>query len=377
MKNIVIILAAGESKRMQGIDKIQIEFLGKPVWKHSFDIFQKNKNCGKIFVVTRKNFKSSKKINIIRGGKTRFDSAKIAFRKILHTEKLKDSDIVIFHNAANPFLTSREVDQVIQKAKKHGACIAGTPANNTIKITKGQKITATLPRENILLAQTPQAFQVGILKKAYQKAYQQKKETKKITDESMLLENLNIEPFWIKTSPQNKKITTPEDLNYFYYLFGKSQTGIGTDSHKFDTKGTLKLCGISIKKFPKLKANSDGDIAIHALATAISQALGQGSLGTFADAINKKGMTESTEFLKPLFAKLSKKNLTIGHIGLHFECKNPRIDPLVPDMKKSLCGIFKIKSEQIGITATSGEELSPFGKGKGIHCIATANLWKK
>lgn len=352
-----ILLSAGKSSRMKGIDKVNIEVCGKPLWKYSFETLEK---FSKVFIITK-------------GGKTRFDSAKIGFEKVCKSEKLKDSDIIIVHNAANPFVDSREIELVIEKAKKHGAAITGNVAIDTVKIRDGKKIIKTFPREKIFLAQTPQAFQVGILKHAYAAHTS----GAKITDESALVESIGIKPHWIPASPLNKKITTREDLDWMHAILAQSRTGVATDSHAFDTKGTLKIAGISIKKFPKLHANSDGDVALHALATAISQALGQGSLGTFADTIVAKGTTDSAKFLKPLFAELKKQNLKIGHLGLHFECKNPKIDPLVPFMKKSLCTILKIKSEQIGITSTSGEMLSAFGKGKGIHCTAVVTLWKK
>lgn len=368
--NIGIILAAGRSKRMNGIDKINAIVKGKPLWKYSYEIFWKSRKIQKTYLVINKNFKTPKKIKTILGGKTRFESAKKAFFEIMKKENLKDADIIIFHNAANPILTSQELNLVIDKAKKHGACIAGQPAADTVKIINRDKIEKTLERKKILLAQTPQAFQVGILKKAY--AANAKKRF--LTDEASLIEQIGVRPCWIAASEQNQKITTQKDLEYFKLLMEGGLTGIGTDSHWFDKKGQLILAGIKIKKFPKLKANSDGDIIVHALATAISQALGQGSLGTFADEMNKKGITRSTEFLKPLFRELSKKNLQLSHIGLHFECKNPRIDPLIPKLKKSICRIFKIKSEQIGITATSGEKMTPWGKGKGIYCIAIVNL---
>lgn len=375
--NIGIILTAGSSKRMNGTDKINAIVNGKPLWKYSYEVFQKNRNIQKVYLVIKKKFRTTEKIETIPGGKTRFESAKKAFFEITKKENLKDEDIVIFHNAANPILTSQELDLVIDKAKKHGACIAGQIATDTIKIINGDKIEKTLERKKILLAQTPQAFQVRILKKAYtanasSPANPANKKTP--TDEASLIEQFGIKPHWIAASEQNRKITTREDLKYFRLLMEGGLTGIGTDSHWFDKNGTLILAGIKIKEFPKLKANSDGDIGIHALGAAISQTLGQGSLGTFADEMNKKGITRSTQFLKPLLAELKKRNLNINHIGLHFECLIPRIDPLVPKIKKSLCRIFKIQSEQIGITATSGEKMTPWGKGKGVHCIALVNL---
>ena len=125
MKYISLLLAAGKSSRMQGIDKVNAVICGKPLWKYSLEILEK---FSKVFLITK-------------GGSTRFDSAKIGFEKVYKSEKLKDSDIIIFHNAANPFLDSRELKLVIEKAKKHGAAITGNIATDTVKRINGEKIT--------------------------------------------------------------------------------------------------------------------------------------------------------------------------------------------------------------------------------------------
>jgi 2-C-methyl-D-erythritol 4-phosphate cytidylyltransferase/2-C-methyl-D-erythritol 2,4-cyclodiphosphate synthase len=361
VKGYAILLAAGKSTRMQGVDKVHVEIAGKPLWKYSDEILKKNTNIAEILVLKK-------------GGKTRFDSAKKGFLEVLKKHHPRDSDLIIFHNAANPFLTNQELKSCIQKAKKTGACIVGHKAIDTIKKIDGEKITQTLNRENILLAQTPQIFRVDLLKKAYAQAAR-KKQT--FTDEASLLESVGVQVAWVEASKNNKKITTPEDLQWAKTVIGVAQiTGVGTDSHKFAAEGALTLGGIQVKNCPRLEAHSDGDVVLHALATALSQALGGGSLGTFADELFRNGATKSTQYLKPLLVQLQKKNLEIGHIAVHLECKKPHIDDIAEAMKKSIATILDIKKEKIAITATSGEGLTDFGKGLGIHCTAVVNLWK-
>ena len=177
--------------------------------------------------------------------------------------------------------------------------------------------------------------------------------------------------------------------------------GIGEDSHKFKAfpqSGTkshavagrqiskkseipnskfnknLILGGIKIKNFPALEANSDGDVILHALCNAISSAIGGGSLGTYATKMCARGIKDSKKYLAEVLKKAAAKNLCINQCAVSIEAAKPKIDPLVPKIKKSLSSLLKISPDKIGITATSGERLTPFGRGEGIRCQAVVLL---
>ena len=152
--------------------------------------------------------------------------------------------------------------------------------------------------------------------------------------------------------------------------------GIGQDSHEFGSKKGLTLAGLYLEKEPKTEANSDGDVVLHAIFNAISQALGDHSLGFYADPLCEKGITDSKKYLEPLLKRIKKEKFTLNSLGLMFECKNPQIDPLAGKIKKSLSEILGLNATRIGITATSGENLTSFGAGLGIQCFAIVSLVK-
>ena len=156
------------------------------------------------------------------------------------------------------------------------------------------------------------------------------------------------------------------------------RVGIGQDSHMFEKeeKG-LVMGGIELKDEKKLKANSDGDVILHAIFNAISQSIGENSIGFYADEMCEKGITDSKKYLMPLLAKVKKKKLKINSLGLMLECKTPKVDPLVPKLKKSLSQMLSLKPSRIGITATSGEHMTLFGAGLGIQCFAIISLIKE
>lgn len=308
---------------------------------------------------------------LLLGGETRFQSAKNAFAYANKKFNLSEKSTIIFHNCGNVLATKQEINDTIVTAKKYGACIVARPASDTLKkISSKNQIRETVDRKEILYAETPQTFRLDILKKAYTQPIE-------TTDESSLVEQSGHEVHWIPASTFNRKITTQHDIAVTKMILErenaskKTYYSLGTDTHFFEknTKKNLTLCGVTFKKFPKLEADSDGDVAIHALATAISQGIGQGSLGTFATELCKKGVKDSRKYLKYILEKAHYKSKNITHVGIHFECNIPKIDPLVSRMKKSLSTIMGLEEAQIGITATTQPLMQ-----NGIRCTTIVTL---
>lgn len=145
------------------------------------------------------------------------------------------------------------------------------------------------------------------------------------------------------------------------------KVSIGQDSHKIDYTNQEKkliLGGIEFQEEYSLSANSDGDVVLHAITNAISGITCKNILGKVADDMCKKGITNSEEYLKEALKYL---NEPINHISISIECKVPKISPKIDEMRKNIARILNINENCIGITATSGEELTEFGKGNGIN----------
>jgi len=153
--------------------------------------------------------------------------------------------------------------------------------------------------------------------------------------------------------------------------------GIGQDSHRFDSSTGLIFGGVKFDNYPKLKGNSDADVVIHSLCNALSSAIGGESLSTWADDMCQQGITDSQEYLKHIFNIVS-QNYTIGNVSISVEAQIPRLTPDEKQLvKKSLADILKINLDQIGITYTSGQDLTVFGKGEGIQVFSTVLLQEK
>lgn len=155
--------------------------------------------------------------------------------------------------------------------------------------------------------------------------------------------------------------------------------GLGQDSHFFDNKKkTLVLAGVKISESGGLEGNSDGDVVLHSLANALSSALGGDSLGTWADEMClKQGIKDSHQYLERIFNKVKEKNYQVNNVSISIEAKKPYLKlKILKQMKKILAEILKINLEKIGITLTSGKNLTAFGKGKGIQALSIISLVK-
>ena len=150
-------------------------------------------------------------IRVVKGGETRQQSVGNALAKIS-----ADTELVLVHDAVRPFITREQVERVIAEVRARGAAILGVPAIDTVKEVRRATlpedvalISATIPRERIVLAQTPQAFQVAVLKEAFARADQ---DGFTASDEAALVERTGRDVYVVHGSERNIKITRPADM---------------------------------------------------------------------------------------------------------------------------------------------------------------------
>jgi 2-C-methyl-D-erythritol 4-phosphate cytidylyltransferase len=232
MKVVVIIPAAGLGTRMSSASakgkkvaatKQFTDLGGTPILVHTLRKFVASPEVSEIYVALRVNeiegFRSrlekdakdilQKKIHLVEGGEHRQHSVTNAMNSILAT----DDDVVLVHDAVRPFVTVEIIHDVIRAAQKYGAAIAGLPAVDTVKqverTSDGAVITATLPRERVVMAQTPQGFRYDVLKKAFDEAAA---DGFMGTDEASLVERSGHAVAVVMGSARNIKITAPADL---------------------------------------------------------------------------------------------------------------------------------------------------------------------
>lgn len=228
--NSAIVAAGGKGNRFQGMVPKQLSLLKKkPMLWWSLHKLEAEKDLDQIILVFPLGDDESayrlvieqgrfKKVSIIPGGKTRFYSVKNGFQSISNAA---ETDVVLIHDAARPLISSSLVRNVLRKAADRGSAVPVLPIQETVKEIEGDTVLKTLPRERLFVSQTPQAFQHGILKKAYEMADEEDSRT--LTDESMMVERAGFVVAIVPGEKYNIKITEPGDLQIAEYYLRKGQ----------------------------------------------------------------------------------------------------------------------------------------------------------
>lgn len=150
------------------------------------------------------------------------------------------------------------------------------------------------------------------------------------------------------------------------------KAAIGQDSHRFEESlgKPLILGGVVFPGEPGLLANSDGDVVLHAVTNAVSGITCVNVLGGPADELCRAGIIDSAVYLQKALESLQGR---ISHLSISMECARPRITPRIPAMRENIARLLGVAPGSVGITATSGEGLTDFGRGLGISvfCILT------
>jgi 2-C-methyl-D-erythritol 4-phosphate cytidylyltransferase len=216
MSVLAIIPAAGLGVRMGGgTPKQFLSLEGVPIFIHTLRKFAAAEAIDDIILALRPEDMEraradvacehfSRSVQLVVGGATRQETVGRAL-----AEAPPGTEIVVVHDAVRPFIDSAMIQRVVEAARKDGAAILGIPSVDTVKQVERQLILGTIPRERIVLAQTPQAFRYAIIREAFDRATA---DGFNGTDESSLAERLGHNVTVLMGSDRNIKITKPSDL---------------------------------------------------------------------------------------------------------------------------------------------------------------------
>ncbi len=235
-----VILAAGRGERIGGLPKQFLKLCGKPLIAHSLETFQKCAAIREIIIAAPANHIERVgeimekfgigKARIIAGGKTRFESARLGFE-----QTGDDCEVIVFHDAARPFVSEESISAVISAALGFGAATTAIPLDDTIKKTlapsrkraDGRILLKNIPRSEVWRVQTPQAFRKKLLGEIYENFSGDPSE---ITDETSLFEGSGHEVVIKGGKRQNMKITTGEDFIIAEAMGQNIKKGIFTEA---------------------------------------------------------------------------------------------------------------------------------------------------
>ena len=208
-----VIVAAGSASRMGGIDKVMAPLDGEPMITRTVRTFQNCDAIKEIVIVTRQDlilpmmnlFRDFSKVQaVVCGGSSRDDSVRIGLAAL--SKKVK---LVAVQDGARPLVTAEVIDRTVRAAHSYGAAAPAVPVKDTVKLVQGGLVKETPDRSQLRAVQTPQVFDIDLLRGALQKA---KEDEAAITDDCSAVERLGMSVRIVEGDERNIKVTTPMDL---------------------------------------------------------------------------------------------------------------------------------------------------------------------
>ena len=208
-----VIVAAGNASRMGGIDKVMADLDGEPMIVRTVRTFQSCDAIKEIVIVTREDLimpimklcaDLDKVKAVVAGGASRAESVMLGLGALSNQVKL-----AAIQDGARPLITHEVIDRTVRAAHSYGAAAPAIPVKDTIKVVAGGVVTGTPERKTLQAVQTPQVFDLDLLKGALKKAFADGAE---ITDDCSAVERMGMSVKIVEGDERNIKVTTPMDL---------------------------------------------------------------------------------------------------------------------------------------------------------------------
>jgi 2-C-methyl-D-erythritol 4-phosphate cytidylyltransferase/2-C-methyl-D-erythritol 2,4-cyclodiphosphate synthase len=313
-------------------------------------------------------FHDLKGLMIVPGGAERADSVTAGLTALAEASP----DVVMIHDAARPFLKAAHVEALLADLAGAEGAILALPVADTLKRAEPDGSVATVSREHLWRAQTPQAFHFKTLVDAYA-AWPGDLPP---TDEAVVIEAAGGRVRLTPGDPALMKLTYPEDFDMAEALAGGSRlmrVGQGVDAHRFGPGDGVWLCGIKIPSDLTLIGHSDADAGLHALTDAILGAIGEGDIGDHFPPTDPQWKGAPSHIFLSHAAELARrKGGRIVNVDVTLICERPKIKPHRQVMREKLSELLGIPVERISVKATTTEGMGYTGREEGLLAQAVA-----
>jgi 2-C-methyl-D-erythritol 4-phosphate cytidylyltransferase/2-C-methyl-D-erythritol 2,4-cyclodiphosphate synthase len=349
-----------------------LEIGGRTLLDRSIDAFRSHPLVGEVIVALSPQVSmpdSMDGVRVVEGGARRQDSVANAFDAVR-----EDADIVLVHDAARPFVSADVITRTIEAAAAHGAAIAAVAAVDTVKRVDASKtIVETLPREEIYLAQTPQAFRRDVLARAIELG----RSGVYGTDEAALAERAGHRVQVVTGESSNVKITTASDLERARQRVESavSRIGVGYDLHRLVEGRPLMLGGVSVPADKGSLGHSDADVVCHAVTDAILGAARAGDIGQhFPDTDPKWKGASSTMLLEEAVRIVRGAGWIVDNVDVVVILERPKLAPHRAEMESRLASAIGIPASAVSVKAKTNEGVDAVGRGEAVAAHAVALL---
>lgn len=373
MRVAAILVAAGTGSRFgAAVAKQFMPLLGKPVIRHAAECLARHASLlqpvGDAAAIGPA-LAGLAYLPPVAGGATRQDSVRAGLEALAAVPP----DIVLVHDAARPVIPAPTIPALLAALETVAGVIPAVPLADTLKRVERGMITATVPRDGLFRAQTPQAFRFASLLTAHRAA-----SGAPVTDDAALLETLGEAVAIVPGSDDNIKLTYAEDLPRLERIMISQmlpRVGTGFDVHALQVGRRLVLCGVVIPHDKGLAGHSDADVGIHALCDAIYGALAEGDIGRhFPPSEARWRDADSARFLTHAAARIAARGGILANADVTLICERPRIAPHAAAMAARLAGLLGVAASAVSVKATTTEKLGFTGRGEGIAAQAVATV---
>jgi 2-C-methyl-D-erythritol 4-phosphate cytidylyltransferase/2-C-methyl-D-erythritol 2,4-cyclodiphosphate synthase len=360
MRIAAILVAAGSGSRFGGALPKQFSHLaGKPVIRWAADALTPHATLlqpvGDAALIGEA-LAGLDHLPCVPGGATRQESVNAGLQALAAWSP----DVVLVHDAARPCVPAGLVTALLAALQSHDGAIPALPVADTIKRGEDGVVAATVPRENLFRAQTPQAFAYATLRALHRAGPHPG-----ATDDAWLLEQAGLRVALVAGSDRNIKLTYQEDATRV------PRVGTGFDVHVLKPGRDLFLCGVKLEHDLGLDGHSDADVGIHALCDAIYGALAEGDIGRhFPPSEASWKDADSARFLRHAAGRIAARGGVLANADVTLICERPKITPHAPAMIARLADLLGTDASRISVKATTSERLGFTGRGEGIAAQA-------
>jgi 2-C-methyl-D-erythritol 4-phosphate cytidylyltransferase / 2-C-methyl-D-erythritol 2,4-cyclodiphosphate synthase len=375
----VIIVAGGRGLRFGGsVPKQLLSLGGLSILQRSVDVFDRRESTAAIIVVLPMELvergpslvgETRRPCVFVAGGERRQDSVRHGVAALP-----PDCKTVLIHDAARPFVTEALIDRVIAATMRTGAAVPATPSRDTVKrvATPDRRVTETIPREQVWLAQTPQGFTRSLLEGLMERAAS----GHEATDEAMLAEQAGQPVEVVPGDEGNVKITTTDDLMAARArLAAAPRVGTGYDLHRLVPDRPLILAGVVIPFDRGPLGHSDGDVICHALADAMFGAAGHGDIGQhFSNTDPRWKNVPGLELLRQSRAIVGESGYRVASADVTVILERPKLMSHVPAIRAALADVLGVELSAVNVKPKTNEGVDAVGRGEAIAAHAVAVL---
>jgi 2-C-methyl-D-erythritol 4-phosphate cytidylyltransferase / 2-C-methyl-D-erythritol 2,4-cyclodiphosphate synthase len=373
MRVAAILVAGGSGSRFGAETPKQfVPLAGKPVIRHAAETLAAHvtllQPVGDATAIGRA-LDGLPHLPAIAGGATRQDSVRAGLEAL----EAAMPEVVLVHDAARPLIPAGTIPALLAALEHASGAIPAVPVADTLKHVADGLIAATVPRDGLYRAQTPQAFRYKVLLDAHRAAAGMA-----ATDDAALLEAIGESVAIVPGSDDNIKLTYAGDLVRLERVMTAPlipRVGTGFDVHALEVGRPLILCGVVVPHEKGLAGHSDADVGIHALCDAIYGALAEGDIGRhFPPSEAAWKGADSSRFLAHAAGLIASRGGRLANADVTLVCERPKIAPHATAMAARLAGILAVDVSCISVKATTSEKLGFTGRGEGIAAQAVATV---